>query len=736
MIPKAPSLHQLKNLKKQTHKIETKLSDNGIMDVKDTAAVYEDKDEGANVTVSEVGTNNSAACPALVRGVKIYLEKTIPGIGPKNADMICLHFDTDVFEVLLSADRLVEVNGINEKVAESIARITKTDYNRDDFRDLLLFLGKHQTHIGPILVKHILSKYKNGDNILEEIKKDPYHLLETKGLTFDGIDELASALGFPHNSPERFNACIDHLLTREKNTAWSRQQFTTLMLSKPYLYTDCSQLMERTKRILHLESDGKLFIQHCEQYQNEDNITNDIHRINEGNSSLSDLDADVNHEIESTWENLRFKHFTRSQQLAVDNALEHKVSVLTGGPGTGKTLVMGALVHTLLNMNAKIMLLAPTGAAARKLSESTKQEARTIHSVTHTVKKFNDFVADFVIIDEASMLDTSTAKELLDIIPDSSHVLFVGDHDQLPPIGPGRVLEDLIESKVVHITELTERFRQSEGSDIVTHAQAINSGNIKASLPDTLLSSVDDLSVEEGLQFVKCSNENLHAVLKKTCSFVTRELGFDGLTELQIISPQRIGDKGVNAMNKTFQELNQEPTLHKAFIFKRNDRVMQTKNDRSKGVVNGDIGVVKSVQNGYTGKPFLIVNFDRRHVEYFATEADVLDLAYATTVHKSQGAEYQAIVIVLPEFVPHMLLSRRLLYTAVTRGKKHVIIIGSDESYRRAISNNSSRCTLLSGSLKGEVKVQPQSKLLQAVYKSEEGKSIPNYTRTRRVSFL
>ena len=394
--------------------------------------------------------------------------------------------------------------------------------------------------------------------------------------------------------------------------------------------------------------------------------------------------------------------FSDSQKEAINSALSSQVTVLTGGPGTGKTAICQALVEILKDRDAGMIihLAAPTGKAAKRLTEATGYDATTIHRLLKCDKESKCFAyhennklpADFIIIDEASMLDTHLTASLIRAIPDDCHLVLVGDVDQLPSIGPGNVLHDIITSERVPVTRLKSIFRQSHDSSIVTYSHAVKRGDEYIE-KELLCSNVSDLSECREFQFVDLQHQECSTMVEEVFKFV-RKLGRDPINDMQILAPMYERSSGINALNEMFQKLNPATTsirFSNDREFKLGDKVMQTRNDYEKEIFNGTVGFVSEIAN-----EVMAVNFHGILIKYRKSDLDDLTLAYAISIHKSQGSEYPIVVVVLTKD-HNVMLDRKLLYTALSRAKEKVIVVGDQEAYEKAVKNDfvKERCTLL-----------------------------------------
>lgn len=541
-----------------------------------------------------------------------------------------------------------------------------------------------------------------GVSAISTLTQDPYSLLSLEQKTkCNEIDAVALHLGFGYGSQERVMGAIRYCLASS--------------LLDGHVYLPRQELMQRVTRLIQLEDPSVwersyetllnqrlIYTRKTEDeygcpiylsslYQAEKKIALRLNRLHASASSVA-LQAPTNSDLETVERELRI-NLAPSQREAIIDSLTHKIVIITGGPGTGKTTIIRAVVNLWKKREARIKLAAPTGRAAKRLAESTGRKALTIHRLLEynpeTLKFGRDenrpLKSDLLVVDEASMIDTELMASLLDALPPSAHLLIVGDIDQLPSVGPGVVLHDLIESKLFPTIRLKEIFRQSQGSLISINAHKINEGE----LPD-----LQGAGVENGQDFFFISRpspgEARDAILEMTTERIPKQFGLNPKTDVQILSPMYKKDAGVDDLNTHLQRLlNPSIRFFDApfYRFATGDKIMQTKNDYTKDVFNGDIGFVAEV---IPDDKSLLIDFEGRSVPYAWDDLENTALAYAITVHKSQGSEYPAIVV--PVVMQHYpMLQRNLLYTAVSRGKHLVILVGDQRALQIAVNNNKPR---------------------------------------------
>lgn len=636
--------------------------------------------------------------PNDLAGIQKYLESgLVKGLGPVFAKKIVDRFGADTLDILeKTPERLYEVHGLGEKKIEKLKESWK---EQRSIRDVMLFLRTHG--VSPAYAKKIHKTY--GEESIEKVRKNPYNLAkDIFGIGFKLADQVAQKLGFTLHSPERLAAGIQHLfweLSSDGHTCFPEKDFTPLAAST--LEVDVSLVQ---KEIAHL-IEKTTIVRKGELlwlgpfYGYEQSIAKNLHRLQTSQQAI----RSINEQKAVSWVEQKVGiRFAEGQKKAVLETLTNKVHIITGGPGTGKSTITRSILAICEKLTEKIFLAAPTGRAAKRLTQITRRKARTIHSMlemnfaTGGFKrgKDNPLECDFLIIDEASMIDTALMFHLLRAIPSHAKLLLVGDIDQLPSVGPGTVLRDLIISEKIGVTRLTEIFRQARGSRIVTNAHKINHGEFPS------------LHTAPESDFHYIEAEMPEAILQIVLQLVTQELparlGFHPMEDIQVLSPMKKGVIGVEWLNQTLQNAlnpSHQPLLKAGSRYHVGDKVMQIKNNHNKEIYNGDIGKILSIDRA---AQTMNIIFDEKTISYPFTELDQLVLAYATSVHKFQGSECPCII--MPIHTSHFkLLQRNLLYTAVTRGKKQVYLVGTKKAIAIAVHNNEvqKRYTGLEAALKG-----------------------------------
>jgi exodeoxyribonuclease V alpha subunit len=685
--------------------------------------------------------------PATAQGIRKYLGSgLIKGVGPRTADRIVAHFDTATLDVLDSApERLKEVPGIG---AKKIATIVTAWHEQKAIKDVMVFLQGHE--ISTSLAVRLYKQY--GDAAITIAKNEPYRLArEVHGIGFRTADKIALAMGVKRDDPERLKAGALHALseaTDDGHTFLPAEELVKRAAEVLDVHVSHAQkavddlIAEQgaQREWLRRQPDGTLAFVPVEKtrgavstlaepradyttppspdadpvvylwpfYNAEQNIARQLKRLASA-SAQQDLLADFrNVNAAAMFGYLEAKdglQLSERQQEGVLTALTQPVCVITGGPGTGKTTSMRALIRALQAKNKRIVLAAPTGRAAKRLSEATGIEARTLHRLLQIkpggkpqFDQDNTLPADMVIVDETSMLDTLLMNTLLKAIATGAHLLLVGDADQLPSVGAGNVLADIIASGLAPVVRLDRIFRQSETSAIVTNAHRINNGEMP----------LTGGAIADFFHFVEDDAEKASTLV---VDVVTRRIPARfGLqpSEVQVLSPMHNGKCGVAYLNEALQAaLNppREGRPEKPFgnrVFRVGDKVLQTRNNYDKDVFNGDAGVVQAIDS--EDQVLRVALDDGRAAEYDFTELDQLALAYAISIHKSQGSEYPAVVI--PLVMGHyMMLARKLIYTAVTRAKRLVVVVGSRKALAMAVKDagaaRAGRYTGLAARLRG-----------------------------------
>lgn len=620
--------------------------------------------------------------PSDLAGIQKYLESgLVHGIGPVFAQKIVDYFGMDTLKVLDETPHFLnQVPGIGKK---KVAKIASAWAAQKSIRDVMIFLRTHG--VSPAYAQKIYKRYK--EESIEKVKENPYRLAkEVFGIGFKLADQIALKLGFALHSQERLFAGIEFVfweLAGQGHTCYQQEEL--LPLASDILQVDPTEVEAHITALLEervlVKKEKCLWL--GPMWGFERGIAKDLLRLKASDSSL----RSINQEKAADWaEGTLQISFAKEQKQAVIAALSDKVHVITGGPGTGKSTITNGILAVFSKLTENITLAAPTGRAAKRLSQITKKKASTIHSLleidfaTNKFKKGKEdpLICDLLIVDEASMIDTSLLFYLLRAVPSYAKVLFIGDIDQLPSVGPGNVLKDIIASNQIGVTRLKEIFRQAKGSDIITNAHRINQGEFPSL--KTPKNSDFHFIPEEDAEKIQ------QIILKLVKERIPKQWGFHPIEQIQVLAPMKRGIIGVEILNETLQmELNpsSQPLFRGGRRFHLKDKIMQIKNNYDKGVYNGDVGRIEWIN---MSDEFLTIRFDEEIVEYEFSELDQIVLAYATSVHKYQGSECSCIVI--PLHPSHFkLLQRNLLYTAVTRGKQQVYLVGSSKAVGMSISN-------------------------------------------------
>lgn len=624
-------------------------------------------------------TEYTVEAPSDILGIQKYLESgLVKGIGPVYAKKIVDKFGSETLEIIDKfPNRLYEIEGLGKK---KILQLKSSWNEQRSIREVMVFLRAHGA--SPGYAQKIYKQY--GDTSIAKVKENPYQLAkEVFGIGFKMADSIAIKLGFALHSPERIRAGIEFVLwelSGDGHTCYPIQDF--LPVAAAMLEVDVSLIENQVKELINtalIEQDGKIWLKPYFAY--EQGIAKDLIRIKQGKQAIRPIDAEKAAEWVQTQLSIQF---AEEQKKAVIQALTDKVHIITGGPGTGKSTITNAILAITQKLTPKITLAAPTGRAAKRLTQITHKLAFTIHALlemdfaTGGFKrgKDNPIDCDLLIVDEASMIDTQLLFSLLRAIPTKARLLFVGDIDQLPSVGAGTVLRDLITSEQIGVTRLTEIFRQAKGSKIITNAHRINQGEFP------------EINTHERSDFHFTAAETPEAIAQVILELVSKEIPrlwkYDPIDDIQVLAPMKRGGVGVEMLNEALQNLlnpSSRPVFRAGKRFHVHDKVMQIKNNYDKNVYNGDIGRIQEIT-----ETEIIVRFDEKEVEYDLTDLDELILAYATSVHKFQGSECPCIV--MPIHTSHFkLLHRNLLYTAVTRGKKQVYLVGMTKAIAIAINN-------------------------------------------------
>ena len=618
--------------------------------------------------------------PATAYGIEKYLGSgLVKGIGPKFAKLIVGHFGTDTIEVIeTDIERLYEVPGISKKRVE---KIRESWEKQKDIKNVMLFLQGFG--VSTAYAAKIYRQY--GKESIDNVKENPYRLADDIwGIGFKTADGIARKMGYEMNDERRLRSGLIYTLNQladeghcyaeeEQLIATAKQlleadeecirtamthaiETEDLMLDgtaiylPPFYYAECGTA-NRLNTLVHTKEAGSIFTARFD---------------------LAKLQRETGIEYDEV------------QVEAIRQAIASKVMVLTGGPGTGKTTTTKAIIAALQSAGMRILLAAPTGRAAKRMSEATGMEAKTIHRLLeynpqdgYKRNDENPLEGDALIVDECSMIDIILMNNLTKALPTTMRLVLVGDIDQLPSVGAGNVLRDIIDSGVIPVVRLTRIFRQAQSSRIVMSAHAINRG------------CFPDISNGQHTDFFFMKQEEPEKVAETIVSLVRDRLPKayrQPNANIQVLTPMQRGVVGAANLNVALQQAlnhNTAALVRGGYTFKEGDRVMQLRNNYDKDVYNGDLGYVRSVD---MEERTLTVDFDGQMVEYEASELDELTLAYATTIHKSQGSEYP--IVVMPVLMTHyVMLQRNLIYTGITRAKKICVLVGQTKALAYAIHN-------------------------------------------------
>ncbi|MBC8417450.1 MAG: ATP-dependent RecD-like DNA helicase [Desulfobacterales bacterium] len=638
--------------------------------------------------------------PASIHGIEKYLGSgLIKGIGPVIARRIVKKYGEQTLDIIENEiDKLEQVEGIGSKRIEMIRKAWE---DQKEIRDVMLFLQGHGVSSG--YATKIFKQY--GNRSIQVVKENPYRLAtDIFGIGFVTADHIAEKLGFDRNSQVRAEAGILYVLNQ--------------LADEGHVYFPHAPLLKKCQEVLGVGKElivGALAAIANEKKVVIEDINGDSDELTENNKavylvrfhvsetgiaerimtllrapkSIRDIDSDK--AVSWVQERLSIK-LAENQILAVKSAAENKALVITGGPGTGKTTIINAILTIFSRLSVRILLAAPTGRAAKRMGEATGHDAKTIHRMLEYSIQKGGFQKNgehpldcaLLVVDEASMIDTILMYHLLKAIPPEATLILVGDVNQLPSVGAGNILKDIISSGLLPVVELNKIFRQAEESLIIVNAHKINNGILPS-----FTSSKDKL---EDFYFIEREDpeEVLTEILDLTKERIPARFGFDPIHDIQVLTPMHRGVVGAENLNIELQKAlnpigggimrgNRKLSL--------NDKVMQIKNNYDKEVFNGDMGRIRTID---AENQEAIISFDGRDIPYDFTELDEIVLAYAVSVHKSQGSEYPAIIV--PVLTQHyMLLQRNLIYTAVTRGKRLVILIGTKKALAIGVKNDKTR---------------------------------------------
>lgn len=645
-------------------------------------------------------TTYKTVAPTEISGIEKFLASgAINGIGPAMAKKIIAEFGEKTLEIIAkSPNELLKVPGIGKKTAEKIS----TSYlEQSELTEIMVWLENHgisNTYAGKIFAKY-------GSFAIDIMEKDIYRLFQDiEGIGFLTADKLAFNLGIQREDKRRIISGIDYALMQLCNNghccipemALVDKTAKILQVNNQIIFTILKERIDNGSLNTEVVG-GETLIYPPYLYYAEKKVATRLLQLQQATEPLSEDNLSL---FIKVWEKDNQIQLAQKQKEAIKACLHHGVLVLTGGPGTGKTTVIKGILSILKAQGLKIRLAAPTGRAAKRLSETTGQKALTIHRLLEAnnlaqddnlqlgfSKDIDDQLdADVIILDEVSMVDIVLMHHFLNAVPDGCRIILVGDTDQLPAVGPGSVLKDIIRSQKIPAIRLDEIFRQAQTSMIIQNAHIINAGR----LPDLRKQYSD---------FVFYELNDDTSITQKILDLCTKDLpheGFDVLKDVQVLSPMHRFLCGVENLNLMLQEQlnpkkNQDELKYSSQTFRVGDKVMHIRNNYQKNVFNGDIGFIQDINNEK-----LTVDYFDHIVTYEKNELNELTLAYASSVHKSQGSEYK--VVIIPLSTSHyIMLQRNLLYTAITRAKQKVVIIGSKKALMTAVQSNRTqkRYTLL-----------------------------------------
>ena len=633
--------------------------------------------------------------PSDVCGIEKYLGSgLIKGIGPKFAKLIVQTFGTKTLNIIENnPKRLLEVPKLGRKKAQNIA---KSYIEQKDIKNLIVFLS--EANISSTFAKKIFKVY--GKESIEKIRQNPYRLIdEVYGVGFKTADAIAQKLGQDRESFTRCRVGIFYTLEYLAN-------------SEGYCYVPFDELVLKCSKMLNIE-DTKIVMTYDSLVQSKELIVENKDKVYLPSffraeiglaKKIKDIvcypdfekisDKKLESEIKKIEKHNKIK-YDHSQIEAIKTVFDSNFSVITGGAGVGKTTITKGIIEIFQNIGKKVILAAPTGRAAKRMSEVSNVEAKTIHRLLETKKEGgfaknseNQLTGDVLIIDESSMIDLILMYNLLKAIPNKTSVVLIGDVNQLPSVGPGNVLKDIINSGAVPVIKLQKIYRQAKASNIILNSHKINSGE----MPELKTLKNSDFFFIEESDDEKCANLIVELYSKRLPNYYK----VDPILDIQVLTPMKKGYLGTDNLNKILQENinNSKIALkHGGNIYKIHDKVIQIKNNYDKDIFNGDIGTICNIDEE---DDTLEINFDSRILKYEISELEEISLAYACTIHKSQGSEYP--IVIMPMTLSHfIMLKRNLLYTGVTRAKKICILIGNKYAISKAIENNEfeKRYTLL-----------------------------------------
>ena len=651
-------------------------------------------------------TKISTITPSTIKGIENFLSNgLISGIGPQLAKRIVDKFQEESLNVIqYNPERLKEVKGIGDKKLKKI--LASFDEHRE-IRDMMVYL--QQFDISTNLGIKIYKAY--GSETISVISKNPYQLTEdVHGIGFKIADKIAYQMGIDSNNPYRIKAGLKFTTMEAAGEGHCYLKKEELFARARRLLNTDVELLESSLRDLALsksiyviQEKDETLVYYAPYYTAENNVAKKVVELS--TTEFDDLDIELDKEISKIEADEKIK-FGNRQILAIKESLDNGVLIITGGPGTGKTTIINAIIKLCDLLKLDVSLTAPTGRAAKRMTETTGMEAKTIHRLLEIsfLDERGEFVrddsnvidGDVLIVDEASMIDILLMNNLLKAVDSGTRLILVGDIDQLPSVGPGNVLKDLINSKIIRVVMLDEIFRQQNESMIIENAHRINNGKN----PYLNVNNKDFFFIKER-DLGNISNIILDLISHRLPDFYNVNKN-----HIQVLTPMKKGEVGINNLNNLIQERLNPKSSNKPekkmgeYIFRLGDKVMQIKNnynaqweiihgdivtDKGEGVFNGDLGYIHDINN--EDSTLQVMFDDEKLVEYEFKDLDELKLAYAITVHKSQGSEFPIVIMPMSSGVP-MLLTRNLLYTAVTRAKELVVLVGMERYMHMMINNN------------------------------------------------
>lgn len=652
-------------------------------------------------------TNIKTTIPSTLKGIENYLASgLLPYVGPKTAKNIVDRFGLDSLEVIqYNPEKLREIPGIGDKKLEKIAEAYE---EHRELRDIMVYLQQYD-----ITVKNGIKIYKKyGKDTINVISENPYKLSEdVYGIGFKTADNIARKMGISVESPFRVEAGLKFIMMSSAGEGHCYLPKDELLSKTARMLEVSAELIEEALRNLALNKnfqviqDGDTTIVYYMPFHiAENNVARKIVELSR--VDFKELEVDIDKEIKRIEEEENIK-FGKKQILAIKESMDNGVIIITGGPGTGKTTTINAIIKIYEDLGSEVILAAPTGRAAKRMTETTGRESKTIHRLLEFSYLEEDMAfnkdedspveGDVIIIDEASMIDILLMNSLLKAINPGTRLILVGDIDQLPSVGAGNVLRDIIGSGSINIVELDEIFRQAEESMIIVNAHKINKGEAP------ILNKKD-----KDFYFLNAANakNTLDTIIELNKERLPSFYDVDPMRDIQVLTPMKKGDVGINALNKHLQAVLNPKSKDKEEkqigdeLFRVGDKVMQIKNnynsewriikngrevEKGEGVFNGDFGYILDIDNEESTMNVLFD--DEKEVEYTFNQLDELKLAYATTVHKAQGSEFPVVIMPI-HWGPPMLLTRNLIYTAITRARQLVVLVGEERYLHMMINNN------------------------------------------------